>query len=133
MESSPKKVKTDYTLGLVGARTMTDYALFSSFVNNYVGKVGALPSKVVSGGARGADSLARQWAKEKDVPLVEFIPEWKKLGKKAGIVRNTDIVNACDVLIAFPSKEGRGTQDSIRKAEKDGKEVIVNWDWKKKD
>jgi hypothetical protein len=44
-----------------------------------------------------------------------FKPNWN-LGKAAGILRNTDIVNECTHIIGFPSKNGRGTQDSMRKA-----------------
>jgi len=42
-------------------------------------------------------------------------------------VRNADIVKNCDKVLAFPSRKGKGTQNTIARAEKAGKEVIVVW------
>ena len=115
-------------LAIVGSRDFTDQKKFDECLLEFVVKNGK-PSKVISGGARGADTLAKQWAKRNGIEFDDenFKPDWKKHGKKAGILRNTDIVNACTDVIAFPSEKGAGTQDTIRKAKAQNKPVTIIW------
>jgi ABC-type sugar transport system substrate-binding protein len=56
---------------------------------------------------------------------VIYSADWNKHGKAAGFIRNQDIVNACDRLIAFSHQDSRGTAHSIRLAREAGKPVIV--------
>lgn len=85
-----------------------------------------IPSLVITGGAKGADALGEAWAKQHGIPLLVLTPEYKKHGKAAPLLRNTDIVKACTHLLAFPHSSGSGTQDAIRKAMKMDKIVIVH-------
>ena len=112
-------------LAIVGSRNFVDQALLDKTVDEYLEKQGVLPDLVVSGGARGADTLAENWARKHKIPLIIFKPDWKTKGKAAGILRNTDIVNECTHMVAFPSDGGKGTQDSIRKAVAQGKIVFI--------
>ena len=80
---------------------------------------------VVSGGARGADSLGARWAHERGLKLVEFKADWKKYGKKAGFIRNHDIVNMCDELVAFWDGQSHGTKHDIDLANEQGKRVYI--------
>ncbi|MBR5027780.1 MAG: DUF2493 domain-containing protein, partial [Bacteroidales bacterium] len=73
-------------------------------------------SVIVSGGAKGIDSFAKQYALERNIPYMEFPPDYAKYGRVAPLVRNQEIVDYCDKVIAFPSKESRGTYDTIKKA-----------------
>jgi hypothetical protein len=111
-------------LAIVGYRKFNDWNKFKEHVDEYVLKHG-MPEFIISGGASGADSLAERWAKIHKIPMLIMFPEWKKYGKFAGIRRNADIVRECTHMIAFPSEKGRGTQDSIKKAEKEGKIIKV--------
>lgn len=111
-------------LAIVGYRKFNDWNKFKEHIDEYVLKFG-MPELIVSGGASGADSLAERWAKIHKIPTLIMVPEWKKYGKSAGIRRNTNIVHECTHMIAFPSEKGRGTQDSIRKAEEGGKIIKV--------
>ena len=113
-------------LGLVGSRNFYDYKSFKSAVFQVIeewndekreNNEGDIMS-IVSGGAPGADTLAEKLARELNVQMIVFKPDWTTHGKAAGIMRNTDIVNASTHMIAFPSRKGKGTQDSIRKAQK---------------
>jgi hypothetical protein len=114
-------------LAIVGSRNFTNQKEFDVIVNDFVLKHGSLPDCIVSGGAKGADTLAEKWALKHGVSLKVFKPNWKQQGKAAGILRNTDIVNECTHMIAFPSKDGRGTQDSIKKAKEKGIPVEIHW------
>lgn len=71
---------------IVGSRTFTDYELFSRKVDyllqNYKDIV------IVSGGAKGADTLAKKYAKERKYKYIEFPADWNTYGKSAGYIRN---------------------------------------------
>lgn len=76
---------------------------------------------IISGGARGADSLAANYAKKRSIELIEFLPNWEAFGKSAGFKRNVDIINASDKVIAFWDGESKGTKHSIELAKKSNK------------
>lgn len=82
-------------------------------------------TEVVSGGARGVDRLGEQWAKEMNIPIKQFIPDWDGLGKKAGHVRNREMGDYADALIALWDGVSKGTKGMIEYAEKKGLKVYV--------
>lgn len=69
-----------------------------------------LDDTVIVGGARGADKMAEQWAREQGFEVVVFPAQWDKFGKKAGFLRNTQMLEEGEAtrVIAFPG--GVGTQ-----------------------
>lgn len=79
---------------------------------------------IVEGGAKGADRLARDWAKSWELPVETYEADWDKHGKAAGIFRNIDMLNKGqpDLVIAFPG--GAGTAHMVAIARKKGVKVI---------
>ena len=87
-----------------------------------------IPDTIVSGGAKGADTYAREFANKKGLKLIEFLPEYDKYGRTAPLVRNKLIVEECDCLIAFWDGTSRGTKYTIDYAHQLGKPIkIVNY------
>jgi len=118
---------TDLFIAIVGCRKFNDYNLFKQKIKEWENSNGKI-HKIVSGGAYGIDTLAEKYANEVGIPKENVIihkPDYDIYGRSAGIIRNTDIVNDCDKLIAFPSKRSVGTYDSIRKAKKANKSVTI--------
>lgn len=74
--------------------------------------------QVVSGGARGVDQVGEQWARENNIPIIQFIPTWTdkdgKVDKSAGFRRNMEMGIYADALIAVWDGSSRGTQHMIR-------------------
>ena len=72
---------------------------------------------LVSGGCpKGGDRFAERLAKERGIPIIIFYPNWAKLGRGAGMVRNTDIAKYSDVLLACVAEDRKGgTEDTIKK------------------
>lgn len=107
-------------VAIVGSRNFSALSLVSDFVS-------ALPEDfvIVSGGAAGVDRTAENAAKKRGMKTEIYLADWNRLGKAAGMIRNTDIVKACDILIAFWDGKSRGTQDSIIKACKAKKHVYI--------
>lgn len=82
------------------------------------------PSRLITGGARGVDKQAVDWARKRGVPFVE-VPveddEWDDFGPRAGHYRNgvlADMCNPGDHLVAFPVGRSPGTHGMIRLAKK---------------
>ena len=77
-------------------------------------------TEVVSGKARGVDTLGEWWAKsgEKDIPIQSFPADWKKFKKAAGYIRNAEMAKYADALIAIWDGESRGTFNMIEEAMK---------------
>jgi len=113
-------------LAIVGSRNMKDKDLFNKTIKEFVLEYG-IPQRIVSGGAKGADKMGEAWGHKMKLPVTSFRSDWKQYKKAAGVMRNTDIVRECSHMIAFPSKSGRGTQDSIKKAKIAGKILTIKW------
>lgn len=81
------------------------------------------PATIIQGGAKGADFLAKVWAKYMAVDCEEYPADWKKHGKAAGGIRNQQMLDEGkpDIVVAFPG--GAGTADMIRRAKQAGVEV----------
>lgn len=82
--------------------------------------------EIVSGGARGVDTWAAEWASAFGVPVAEFPADWDNLGKGAGFIRNRKIVDYATDVVAFHYGDSKGTAHTIELARKAGKlrEVI---------
>lgn len=76
--------------------------------------------EIISGMARGADSLAYQWAKDRGQKCHCFPADWKKYKKSAGPIRNQQMINEGkpDAAVAFPG--GDGTADMVARLNKHG-------------
>lgn len=87
--------------------------------------------RIVSGGARGTDTLGKRFANEMGSEITRFIPDWNGFGKRAGYVRNAEMAKFTvedgnhGVLIAFWDGVSRGTKHMIDLANKHGLEVYV--------
>ena len=110
-------------IAIIGSRKFSNYSFMKNSILNIV-KIEDI-DYVVSGGAKGADTLGELFAKEYNLKTMIFKPEWNKYGKAAGVIRNTDIVRNADIIIAFPMGSSKGTYDSIHKARKSHKTVYI--------
>lgn len=78
---------------------------------------------VITGGARGADTLAVNWARVRGIQDVICNANWEKYGKRAGYIRNAAMLYLQpDLVVAFPG--GRGTEAMVKLASEAGVEVL---------
>ena len=81
--------------------------------------------EIISGGARGVDTCAAEYARSHNLKLTEILPDYQKFGRAAPIVRNRAIVEAADAVIAFWDGSSRGTKSVIDFCQKTSKSCRV--------
>lgn len=82
-------------------------------------------SEIVSGGAKGIDICAREYALRNNVVLKEFLPDYKRYGRYAPLKRNLEIIKYADIVISFWDGKSKGTKYVIDNCHKIGKGITV--------
>ena len=81
-------------------------------------------TEIVSGGARGIDTCAKNYAVKNNIKLTEFLPKYEKFGKVAPLMRNDEIIEYADMVLGFWDGKSRGTQYVIGECLKRGKRIV---------
>ena len=111
-------------VAIIGSRGFNNKKLLEKVLDPVKDKI----TLIISGGAQGADSLGERYAYENVIKTKIFLPDWDTHGKSAGFIRNKEIVEASDVVIAFWDGESKGTQHSFKLAKKLNKRIkIINY------
>lgn len=103
---------------IAGGRDFSDYALLCQKCDIFFRD--KTPTAIISGMARGADSLGVQYAQEHGIQVMQFPADWAGLGKRAGMVRNLQMLDVADAVIAFWNGVSRGTGHMVSEAKKRG-------------
>jgi predicted Rossmann fold nucleotide-binding protein DprA/Smf involved in DNA uptake len=116
-------------VAIIGSRNFNDNVIFNYIVNSIFLKIG-FPKKIISGGARGADSFAKEFALENNYEFAEFLPDFLNFPPgtrnfEAPHARNSKIAESCDYIIAFWDMKSSGTKDTIDKSISMGKKIYV--------
>ena len=94
-------------------------------VNNLEKYLPKNTTEIVSGGAIGIDTCAKNYALSHKIKLTEFLPEYEKYGKSAPLKRNLQIIEYSDEIFAFWDGKSRGTAFVIKNSRKMGKKLSV--------
>ena len=99
---------------IAGSRGFSNYKLLKEKCNEYLReKRKEYNIIIISGGARGADTLAEKYAQDEGFSLEVFPANWNKFGKSAGFIRNEQMAEIADALIAFWDGKSHGTKHMI--------------------
>ena len=112
-------------IGIVGGRDFKDYDLLKEKLVEFIGVNNITVDAIVSGGAKGTDTLAEKFAEDTGVQMVVFKPEFDRYGRRAALERNTLIIDHSDIVFAFWDGKSKGTLDSITKAKKMEKKLFI--------
>lgn len=115
-------------IAIVGSRSFSNFDLLNEVMSEIIKKEGNF-TNVVSGGAKGCDTLANEWATSNDVNMIVFLPKYENFPSKkkwmAPKERNTLIVENSDIVLAFWDMKSTGTKDTIDKSIERNKKVYL--------
>lgn len=106
---------------VAGGRDITNFNL----VEEAISVSGFEVSEVVSGKAKGVDTLGEVWALKHNVPVGAFPADWNAHGRSAGPIRNRQMAEYADALIAIWDGESKGTANMIQQARKNKLNVFI--------
>lgn len=105
-------------VGIIGSRTCTNRKYVFDTLDNLRRDLHI--THVVSGGARGADSLAQAYAVARNIPITVHKANWDRDGRSAGYIRNQVLVDNVDIIIAFWDGHSKGTAHALETAKRRG-------------
>lgn len=108
---------------VAGTRTFDDYPLLSAWIDSLQVSYGDIT--IISGAAPGADRLAELYAERNEVPIKVYPADWNRHGRAAGPLRNQQMCEVGDALLAFWDGQSRGTANMIKLAEAKGIPVYL--------
>ena len=103
---------------VAGSRSISSYSVVESAIerSGFAREI----TEVVSGGAKGADVFGERWAQLHGVPVHRFPAEWQTFGRRAGFVRNAQMIEYADALVLIWDGLSRGAAHTLLLAEKAG-------------
>jgi len=110
------------SIGVVGSRDFTDEKTAFEILDDLAA---VFDFKIVSGGAKGADSIGERYGIKNKKETTIHLPDWAKHGKPAAFIRNKNIVDDSDMIVAFWDGESKGTKNTIDIAYRQNKQVII--------
>jgi hypothetical protein len=105
-----------------GGRDFTDYTMLSNTLRHAHEIVPI--REIIHGAAKGADTLADQWARWRNIPVRSYPADWDEHGRSAGPIRNARMLadGRPDLVVAFPGSVG--TNNMVEQARKAGVRVL---------
>ena len=112
---------------VAGSRSFDDFDLLQRKLDKLLAYLEDI--EIVSGGAKGADTLGEQWAEIHDLPVKLFPADWDNLGRSAGYRRNEQMAQYATHLVAFWDGQSKGTKHMVETAKHLGLKVRVVRTW----
>lgn len=108
-----------YQVMISGSRSITNKKL----VYGYLGVLFGLFTdfEVLVGDAKGVDALVLEYCREHSIPCRIYKARWNFYGRRAGLIRNDQMLNECDYVICIWDGQSTGTKYVMDRAEKLGK------------
>ncbi len=99
-------------VAIIGSRTLSVDSIEQYLPEN--------TTEIISGGAKGIDTCAADYAKKHSIPLTEILPDYRRYGRGAPLKRNLEIIQKADFVLAFWDMKSRGTKYAIDNCKKLG-------------
>lgn len=106
-------------ISVIGTREFQDYDRLKFLLDSLK------PTKIISGGADGADSLGEKYADEHGIPKKIHYPDWVKHKYSAAFVRNQLIIDDGEIIVACWDLKSGGTSDAIDRAKLQKKDIYI--------
>ncbi len=102
---------------VIGSRTLTVEDIGQYLPNG--------TDEIITGGAKGVDRCAGEYAEKHSIPLTVIPPDYRRYKKGAPLVRNLEIIRLADFVLAFWDGKSQGTRYVIEQCRKEGRPVRV--------
>lgn len=110
---------------VAGSRGFINYQLLKEVLDSFLGGYLVSGVVIISGTAKGADSLGEVYAKERGMACERHPANWSQYGRSAGYKRNEEMASCANALVAFWDGQSKGTKHMIDIAKRKGLEVQV--------
>lgn len=118
-----------YRVIVAGSRNFNDYKLLRKTLSEYLSDIDRDQIEIISGGAKGADTLGEMFARRNDLKLTRFPADWDTYGKSAGFRRNAEMAKYAaeeqGMVFAFWDGQSKGTKHMIELGKNVGLSVYV--------
>ena len=104
-------------LAIIGSRTI--------YIKNLEDHLPDGITEIISGGAKGVDTAAREYALSHNIKLTEYLPDYRRYGRAAPLKRNTEIIKNADLVLAFRDEKSKGTKFVIEQCNAHGIPIRV--------
>ena len=113
---------------MAGSRTFTDYKTAKKYIDFCISNIRRENEIIiVSGGAKGSDTLGERYAKQNGFEIERYLADWDTYGKSAGAKRNKKMAEISDYVICFWDGKSKGTKSMLDCAKKLGKTVKIKF------
>jgi len=119
-----KATKDKVSIMVAGGRDFNDYEYLKQTLLSVTNKI-LDGTEIVSGTAKGADSLGERFANEYSLDIKRFPADWDKYGKSAGYIRNKQMAEYADGCVIFWDGKSKGTNHMINLASEFGLPTLV--------
>lgn len=119
----PTPYQEQFRVIIAGSRTFENYRMAKETLDKVFSK--HWPTAIVCGEAKGADTLGKRYAMDRGIPVDSYPADWVNHGKQAGYIRNEQMADNADALIAFWNGTSSGTKHMIDTAKKRNLQVRV--------
>lgn len=116
-------------IAIIGSREFKDYKTLKELIELILDKYIIDNPHFVSGGARGADTLGHNFAKNEGYPITIYYPNYSVHGKAAPMIRNENIILSSDIVIAFWDGNSPGTENAINIARQYPQKQIIIYNY----
>ena len=115
-------MQREFRVVVAGSRDFTNYTLLCNSLTRILSKKREEGYKIIilSGRARGADKLGEKYAREQNISIETYPADWEKHGKKAGYIRNKEMIEVANACVVYWDGQSRGSAHTIRLAEEKG-------------
>lgn len=111
---------------IAGSRTFDDYECLKSTLDVLFKNLRE-EVVIICGAARGADALGERYAKSHGYEIRYFPADWQTYGRAAGPIRNKEMAQSADALVAFWDGKSPGTKNMINLAKKYGLKIRIKY------
>ena len=111
---------------IAGGRDFDDFSMLCREMDKLlINQVKVNKITIISGGARGADTLGERYARLRNFELTKVKADWNKYGKSAGFVRNREMLAITNGVVCFWNGKSRGTRDMVNITKPSDKRLVV--------